>query len=100
MAITHLSGTVVGMSEGKPKATLILGAGWSYAAGLPLTKDLFKANPVVASLASKNRLKQVAGAYDRWATDTRPQTGSSSYRTFTKMGRFRGLGSSNTSPGC
>ena len=75
MAITHLSGTVVGMSEGKPKATLILGAGWSYAAGLPLTKDLFKANPVVASLASKNRLKQVAGAYDRWATEHTPANG-------------------------
>jgi hypothetical protein len=57
------------MTRAKPKATLVLGAGWSYAAGLPLTKDIFRFNPVVAAHASKSRLVQVAAAYDEWAQD-------------------------------
>ena len=63
------------MPRTKPKAALILGAGWSFAAGLPLTKDLFKVNLSAASKTSEDRLRRVAEAYDTWATATKPANG-------------------------
>lgn len=47
-------------------ASLILGAGWSYAAGLPLTKDLFRVYPMEVSAEAKRRLRRVADAFRNW----------------------------------
>ena len=53
------------MSSG-PKTVAILGAGFSYVAGLPLTKDLFDVGALVASRRANNRFTAVRAAWRHW----------------------------------
>jgi len=47
-------------------AAVVLGAGWSVAAGLPLTRDLFDGHVVAGSRASVNRMSTVLVEYATW----------------------------------
>ncbi len=51
----------------KIRAAVILGAGWSVPAGLPLASALFDGELQVGSLAAYRRLSRVQAAYETWA---------------------------------
>jgi hypothetical protein len=56
-------------SRTEPKAVVILGAGWSFAAGLPLAKDLISPPLYVSSKKAMYRSEQVLAAFARWSTE-------------------------------
>jgi hypothetical protein len=56
-------------SRTRPKAAVILGAGWSFAAGLPLAKDLISPPLFVSSQRALYRSEQVLAAFERWSTE-------------------------------
>jgi hypothetical protein len=53
----------------RPKAVVILGAGWSFVAGLPLAKDLISLPLDVSSKKAVGRSKRVLAAFARWSTE-------------------------------
>jgi hypothetical protein len=50
-------------------ATVILGAGWSSVAGMPLTKDLLTAEVFVASSSTERRFQSVWNGWHAWKED-------------------------------
>lgn len=50
-------------------AAVILGAGWSRVAGLPLAKELMSARYLVLSMAAEDRLVQVRRRWESWRVD-------------------------------
>jgi hypothetical protein len=57
-----------GILEGmQTRAAVILGAGWSVPAGLPLASALFDGGLSLISLAADRRLSRVQAAYETWA---------------------------------
>lgn len=48
------------------RATVILGAGWSHVAGLPLTRDLMSLDPVAASEEAAQRFITVRESWQEW----------------------------------
>lgn len=59
-------------------AAVILGAGWSFVAGLPLAKDLLASPIFVASERSMKRVHAVLDDYERWRRD-HPGCGAEEY---------------------
>jgi hypothetical protein len=53
----------------QPKAVVILGAGWSFVAGLPLAKDLISLPLYVSSKKAMYRSEQVLAAFGRWSIE-------------------------------
>ncbi len=51
---------------GRPKAAVILGAGWSRVAGLPLARDLISGPVAASSAEAEKRLLTVPRAYETW----------------------------------
>lgn len=49
------------------KVGLILGAGFSHVAGIPLTKDIFNSDMFVVSKASEKRVETVWNAWKEWS---------------------------------
>lgn len=59
---------MVKFSDSRPSATVILGAGFSYCAGLPLTSQLFETDelPPCSKGKDQERMSRVQTAYRRW----------------------------------
>jgi hypothetical protein len=51
------------------KTSVILGAGFSYVAGLPLAKDLFDSATFIFSKAAEKRHNEVWNVFDQWRKD-------------------------------
>ena len=55
------------LEDMQTRAAVILGAGWSVPAGLPLASALFDGDLQVGSLAAYRRISRVQAAYETWA---------------------------------
>ncbi len=68
MLQTKVRETGNSMAEFPRTVCCLIGAGYSFVAGLPLTKDLFAADVIEASGQAGRRFQAVWDDYDRWHT--------------------------------
>ena len=77
------------MVEERPATALILGAGFSAAAGLPLASGLFDTSVLVASAGARKRFARVRDSFQRWKA-TRVDNGPEQYLGALYSGEVRG----------
>src|SRR3982074_2306921 len=66
--------------DSRPATTIILGAGFSRVAGLPLAKDLFAAEVLIPSQAAERRFAAVLGSWRAWEAE-HPGSGPEEFLT-------------------